>query len=151
MNETETIRGRLERGLPAATYTQGVSMRPLLYQGKTHVILQPLDRELKPGDLPIYQRPSGVYVIHRLIRIGEDHYYTRGDNCMSGEKIPKDWVIGIVTEIFRKGKNISVTGRGYRAYVAFWNAIFPLRWVYYFARKCVKWLRARIVRHEKEQ
>lgn len=150
MNETESIRRRLEKGLPAATYTQGVSMRPLLYQGKTHVILSPLNRELKPGDLPIYLRPDGLYIIHRLIRIGEDYYYTRGDNCMHGEKIPKDWVIGEVTEIYRKGKNIPVTSRGYRIYVAVWNGVFPLRWVYYFARKCVKWLRARIRHHEKE-
>lgn len=150
MNETETIRQRLEQGLPAATYTRGVSMRPLLYQGKTHVILEPLSRELHPGELPIYLRPDGVYVIHRLIRIEENCYYTRGDNCMHGEKIPKDWVIGVVTEIYRKGKNIPVTSRGYRIYVAVWNAIFPLRWVYYFARKCAKWLWARIKRHEKE-
>lgn len=101
-------------------------MQPLLYEGKTHVLIIP-DRELRVGDLPIYIRPDGVYVIHRLISVGDDYCYTRGDNCISGEKIPREWILGKVSEIYRGKRTIKVTDKGYLAYVRIWCAIFPLR------------------------
>lgn len=93
-SKTTTLAETLRAGQPAATYTTGCSMEPLLYERKTYVILQPVTGDLKPGDLPIYQRPDGVYIIHRLIRQGEGWCYTRGDNCLHGEKIPRDWILG---------------------------------------------------------
>jgi len=124
-----TIAETLREGKSTATYTIGVSMKPLLYEGRTHVILVPAEHPLKRGDLPIYLRSDGKYVIHRVIRVFDDYYYTRGDNCISGEKIPRDWVLGKVVAIYRNGRKIKTTDLGYRVYVGFWNLIFPIRYV----------------------
>lgn len=116
-----TIAQQLKNGQTAMTFTKGVSMQPLLYEGKTHVILTPVTTKLKIGELPIYLRPDGKYVIHRLIKIDDTHYYTRGDNCITYEKVPKEWVVGVVSEIYRKGRYIKVTEKKYRLYVTFWR------------------------------
>lgn len=133
-SKTTTLAETLRAGQPAATYTTGCSMEPLLYERKTYVILQPVTGDLKPGDLPIYQRPDGVYIIHRLIRQGEGWCYTRGDNCLHGEKIPRHWILGVVTQIQRNGKIIRVTDRGYRCYVRVWSLLWPLRKLWYLLR-----------------
>lgn len=129
--EQTTIKDQLAAGNPVATQTSGVSMEPLLYDHDTCAIIVRPDHELRPGELPIYLRPDGIYVIHRVIRVDKEHYYTRGDNCIRYEKIPKDWVQGVVIEIIRKGKHIRVTDCSYQAYVRIWNLIYPLRLIYY--------------------
>ena len=142
-NVQTTLSQILKSGRPAATYTSGRSMEPLLYEHKTYVILEPVKGILKKGDLPIYQRPDGIYVIHRLIDQGENWYYTRGDNCLRGEKIPKEWVLGIVTEIQRKGKIIHVTDKSYQCYVWYWGKIWPFRKFCYYLREVLYRFRER--------
>lgn len=132
-----TLAETLRFGKCAATYTSGRSMEPLLYAHKTYVILEPIREELKKGDLPIYQRPDGVYVIHRLIEVGNAWCYTRGDNCLQGEKIPREWILGIVTEIQRNGKIIHVTDMKYRYYVKIWGMLWPIRKMWYRLRAVV--------------
>lgn len=147
-----TLAETLRAGRPAATYTSGSSMEPLLYAHKTYVILEPVQGALKPGDLPIYQRPDGIYIIHRLIRQGETWCYTRGDNCLYGETIPKAWILGVVTQIQRNGKIIRVTDRTYRSYVRLWSVLWPLRNLWYRFRLLLRalWQRSMGKRHEKE-
>jgi hypothetical protein len=36
-------------------------------------------------------------------------------------------VIGVLTSFCRKGKQYDTTDRGYRRYVRFWDAVYPLR------------------------
>lgn len=141
--EQTTIKDQLAAGNPVATQTSGVSMEPLLYDHDTCVIIVRPDHELVPGELPIYLRPDGIYVIHRVIKTDEKYYYTRGDNCINHEKIPKEWVLGVVIEIIRKGKHIRVTDRNYQAYVMIWNRIYPLRLAYYRLRGLARriWIR----------
>lgn len=127
MNKASNIEEQLRMGRPVSAFTEGYSMEPLLYEGKTHVILKPVSGELSVGELPIYKREDGVFIIHRIIGVDAAHYYTRGDNCVTCEKIPKEWMFGVVTEIFRNGKHIRVTDRGYRFYVKIWNFLYPLR------------------------
>ncbi len=137
----KTIAGELKAGRMVATKTTGVSMRPLLYERKTTAIIEPLRRELQVGELPIYQRPDGYYVIHRVVGVDPAHYYTRGDNCTDIEKIPKSWALGVVVEILRGNRRIRVTDRGYRFYVAFWRWITPVRILYYRVRGKIRSLR----------
>lgn len=135
MNNT-SIREELAAGRAVYTFTSGVSMEPLLYDKKkkngTHVRICPVKRQLLVGELPIYLRPEGQYVIHRVVGVkqektGELYYLTRGDNCINTEQIPEEWVLGVVTEIYRKGKTIRVTDKGYRFYVTVWSLNYPLR------------------------
>lgn len=113
-------------------------MLPLLIEGKSHVIIAPLSEPLRVGDLPIYLRQDGKYVIHRLIRIDEQHCFTRGDNCVTHEKVPHSWVLGKVIEINRRGKTFPVTAWGYRVYSRIWHFLFPARKLIFKVKKILK-------------
>lgn len=135
--EKEILSGR-----PVVTMTYGDSMEPLLFHRNTRVVIQKAEGILKRGDLPVYRRPSGQFVMHRVIRVKDGCYYTRGDNRCGAERVPVDWVLGVVTEIYRKKRHIYVTDRSYRVYVAVWNMIYPLRYVLYRGRRLRnKWTR----------
>lgn len=116
-------------GRPVVTMTSGDSMEPLLYHRSTRVVIWKAEGPLKKGDLPVYRRPSGQFVMHRIIRVDDSYYYTRGDNRIGLEPVPKDWVLGIVTEIYRKGHHIYVTDWQYRLYVKVWGFIYPVRYL----------------------
>lgn len=119
----------LRAGRPVIAQTVGDSMQPLLRQGETQVVLLPLSRPLQVGDLPLYQRPSGQYVLHRVVKVEHGECYTRGDNRfdLDLEHIEPAWVLGITDSVVRHGKTVSVTSPGYRLYVAFWLGSYPVR------------------------
>ena len=109
---------------------RGVSMLPLLRQGKDQVELSPLPQKLKKYDLPVYQYPSGKVVMHRVVRVREEDYVCLGDNTYSYEHVRHDQMIGIVSGIKRGERYIAVTAPGYRLYSRVWVAIFPIRRLY---------------------
>lgn len=147
MNKTqidmsEERKSPLEReiasGKPTVTLTMGDSMEPLLYNRSTRVVIVKADRDLKRNELPLYKRPTGQFVMHRIIKVDTDYYYTRGDNRIGLEQIPKQWVQGVVTEIYRKEKHFTVDNKWYRGYVLVWNVIYPIRWFIYKLRGKMK-------------
>ena len=116
----------------------GVSMLPMLRQGKDTVEIAPLPEKLKKYDLPVYQYPSGKYVMHRVVDVREDHYICLGDNTYAYEKITDDMMIGVVSAFKRGDKRISVDAFGYKLYCRVWCAVFPLR---KFLKRAKNWLR----------
>lgn len=131
----------IRSGRPVVTMTSGDSMEPLLFHQETRVVIRKAEGTLKKGDLPVYRRPSGQFVMHRVVRVGEADYYTRGDNRYGLEQVPKDWVLGVVTEIYRKNRHIFVTDWRYRLYVTIWTKIYPIRYVLYRGRMAKrKWI-----------
>ena len=130
MSDFTSYEQQLNAGKTVTSFTVGDSMEPLLYDRKTHVFLRKPEGELRRNDIPLYRRPTGEYVLHRIIRVGEDCYYIRGDNRTGLEEVPKDWVLGVVTQIYRNGKYISVTDPGYRLYVFCLHLVYPFRRIY---------------------
>ena len=134
MTEESQILGQLKQGLPVVMNTRGISMRPLLRQGKTQVLIEPLHRELEIGELPLFLRQDGRLVIHRLVGRDPQNYHTRGDNCISGESFPRENAYGVVTRIYRGQKALEVTDWRYRAYVSVWMHTAGIR---IFWKKCL--------------
>ena len=106
--------------------TKGTSMEPMLRQNRDLVIIEVPSSRLRKNDVALYKRGRN-YVLHRVIEVREDAYGIRGDNTYALETVPDSAVIGVLTSFRRKGKEYSVTGKGYRRYVWFWNGIYPLR------------------------
>ena len=107
-----------QNGVHVST-TSGYSMYPMLRDRRDRVVILPVDgKRLKRYDLPLYKRPNGKYVLHRILRVKEDHYIIRGDNTYQLERVPFDWVIGYVDEFYRNGKHVSAASRSYRLYAA---------------------------------
>jgi len=123
---------------------RGVSMLPMLRQGKDSVELSPLPEKLKKYDLPVYRRKNGQYVMHRVVEVKEDHYICLGDNTEDFEHILYEDMLGIVTAFKRKDKCIAVTNRGYQLYCRLWRLTFPFRksykWLKRLAKKLLKGL-----------
>lgn len=106
--------------------TRGKSMEPMLRQDRDLVILESPGGRLRRYDVALYQRGKD-YVLHRVIQVGANDYFFRGDNTYAEEIVHPEAVIGVLTGFVRKGKQISVTDRKYRLYVKCWCAVYPLR------------------------
>lgn len=117
----------LKAGHAIIAQTVGDSMKPLLRQGETQVVLVPLNGPLKKGDLPLYQRPNGRYVLHRVVDVRQGVYYTRGDNRFGEERVEPEWMLGVTQAVIRHGKTVPVTALSYQCYVALWLGSYPLR------------------------
>ncbi len=124
-----SIAEELRSGKTVTYFTVGVSMRPLLAERKTHVMIAPLDQAEK-WDILLYVRENGAQVLHRCIKQDDRFYYMRGDNTCGLERIRREQAIGVATHIYRKGRCFDVKkNKVYRVYVAIWNLIYPFRWV----------------------
>ena len=121
------IQERLAEGESVQFTPNGTSMRPMLYGGRDQVILSPLPEKLKKYDLPLYRRPDGQFVLHRVVEVGET-YTCIGDNQYALEKgVPHEWMIALATGFVRKGKAYSVDCWRYKFYCRWWHWTRPLR------------------------
>jgi len=110
----------------------GTSMLPLLVQGRDTVTLKKNVSPLKKGDLPLYRRKDGAFVLHRVVKVNEDGSYIMcGDNQFLKEKgITDENIIGVVSEITRKGENFSVESKRYQFYVKLGLLLLNVRYPY---------------------
>ena len=125
-----------EQGVYVST-TSGYSMWPMLSDRRDRVVLCAKGKErLRRWDLPLYRYPDGRYVLHRVLAVKDGYYVIRGDNTYFKEKIPAEWILGYVTEFYRKGKRIDANQRGYRLYAALWQRGYFIRASLRAARGC---------------
>ena len=132
------IRESLAAGQTVRFSPRGVSMLPMLRQGKDAVEFSPLPRQLKKYDLPIYRYPNGKYVMHRIVGVTEDGFLCLGDNTYSPERVSGEQMLAVVSAFRRGDRWIPVTDPGYRLYCRLWCGCYPLR---RFAKRAVNWLR----------
>lgn len=120
----------------------GISMLPMLRQGTDSVELSPIPGPLKKYDLPLYQRESGKYILHRIVAVGET-YSCMGDHQFSLETgVRQDQLIAVVTAFYRGHRRYSVSHPGYRLYCRLWYYSRPVR---YFWRRSRNWLARHLV------
>ena len=101
----------LDSSSPAANLRLEVitgSMAPFLRPGDK-VLVQPAQPEaLRVGDL-IVARRAGEFITHRLVRIGKNEYYTKGDRSRYLDPpLTLDSIIGKVIEIERPGRIVDM-------------------------------------------
>ena len=122
-----SLRKELERSGQIIQTTVGDSMQPMLYNRKSAVVIKKTDGILKKYDLPLYQRPDGKYVLHRILKVRKNDYIICGDNRWKRETVPHDWVIGCTTGYYKDKKLISVDDKKYQTYVHLWCRFFIIR------------------------
>jgi len=121
------IRERLAAGESVRFSPHGTSMLPLLKDGRDQVVLSPLPDRLRKYDLPLYQRENGQYVLHRIVRVSGG-YVCMGDNQFVPEPgLRHEQMIGVVTQVIRKGKCIETAAPTYRLYCRLWCGLRPFR------------------------
>lgn len=134
----------LERNGALAYTNKGVSMMPLLREGRDIMIIEKRSPPYRKYDAVLFLRDNGQYVLHRIMKVLDGEYYIIGDNCISGEMIREDQILGVLTAVERDGKRIGETDLLYRGYVRFWWAIFPLRRCWMRLRPCLGRIKRRI-------
>lgn len=123
-----TLAEELNRSGVVVHTNKGTSMMPLLRENRDLMVI----RKRGAGcfhkyDAVLFQRDNGEYVLHRIIRVDPDSYWIVGDNCISGEEVREEQILGVLDEIVRDGKTIKVANKGYVLFVRFWWAIYPIR------------------------
>lgn len=136
------FREQLEAGRTIRFSPRGISMLPMLRQGKDSVVLSPLPEKLKKYDLPLYQRDNGQYVLHRVVEAGET-YTCVGDNQFALENgLRHEQMIALVTAFDRGEKSHSVEEWQYKLYCRLWHISRPVRHFWRrgmgFLRRCLK-------------
>ena len=122
------IRTQLENGGRAPLVVTGISMHPTLRHCRDLVELVPMDRAPARGDLILYQRDNGVYVLHRIVTKPENgRFICSGDNQWEPEDVGADQIIAVVDTYLRNGKHISVDHVATKLWVWFWVGVFPVR------------------------
>lgn len=107
----------------------GTSMNPMLKNKRDKVVLTGCDKfNLKKGDIPLYRRINGEYVLHRIVKVNENSYDLCGDNQCEIEKgVPKTAVIAVVKAFERNGKMYGCNDIRYRLYWHLWILSMPFR------------------------
>ena len=92
----ELSKGKLVKFAP-----KGKSMLPLLREGYDTVTLRSISEPLKKYDIGLYQRKNGQYVLHRIVKVG-DNITCVGDNQYLLETgLLSSQFIGVVCEFSR--------------------------------------------------
>lgn len=104
----------------------GTSMCPFLHPGDT-VYLDLPERRLKKGDIVLFTRPDGRYILHRISAAGPEGFLLLGDNQLQPEPVPEERIHAIVTSV-RRGKKLVKPGSAvWRFYAGPWLALAPHR------------------------
>lgn len=106
----------------------GYSMTPFLVHDRDTVYLSRAKREFKRGDMVLYRRDSGSYVLHRIYRVEPDSYTMVGDAQTRVERgIRPDQVLALVTAVRRKGKLLRPGSFWWDFFEKVWIRLIPLR------------------------
>lgn len=140
---------QLEQSGRAQLTVTGYSMLPMLHHCRDTVTLAPVEAPLQKGDVILYRRPGGQYILHRILRCRGSSLQCCGDNQFKKEPVDQSQVLAVVCGFTRKGKHYSVQAPGYRRYVFWYVALHPVRWLYLGPRRLVGWCRALFRRNRK--
>lgn len=106
----------------------GNSMSPFLIHGRDTVYLSRLTRPVRRGDMLLYQRENGGYVLHRVYKAAPEGLTMIGDAQTELEPgIQPEQVIAIVTRVERKGKPLAPGSFRWAFFEKIWIRIIPLR------------------------
>ena len=106
----------------------GGSMSPFLVHGRDSVYLSKIDRPLKKGDIVLYRRVSGSYVLHRILNIKNNSYTMVGDAQTRLEPgIHANQICAVVTAVRRKDKLLKKGSFWWDFFEIIWIRIVPLR------------------------
>ena len=101
----------------------GISMGPFLHEEDV-VYLDLPTRPLRKGDIVLFTRPEGRYILHRIVKCCPDgSYLILGDNQTIPESVPAERIRAIVTSALRKGKPITPKSP------IWWFFAHPWRWL----------------------
>lgn len=133
MNTFSSIEEELERKGKIVYSNRGRSMYPLIRQNSDLVIIEkrPAD-SLRKRDAILF-KSDGKFILHRIVRVTESGFITRGDNNIAEETVGRDQVLGLLTGVIRGDRTVSSDSARYRIY----KRVIPARVCYLKLRRRV--------------
>ena len=105
----------------------GNSMAPFLVHGRDTVYLSRITRPLKRGDVVLYRRDNGSYILHRIHSIKGDNHTMIGDAHFGLEPgIRREQILAIMTSARRKGKLQQPGCFWWEFFRKVWLSVIPL-------------------------
>lgn len=106
----------------------GSSMDPFLVHGRDTVFLTRLTRPAKRGDMLLYRRTGGQYILHRVYKVQSDSLVMIGDGQLSVEPgIRPEQVLATVSAVRRKGKLLKSGHPTWVFYEKIWIRLIRMR------------------------
>lgn len=131
--ERITFEDQLNRTGTLIYTNKGVSMMPLLRENRDIMVIEKIDgRDCRKLDAVLFRRLGvdgrDAYVLHRILKkLPDGNFWIVGDNCISGEIVSPEQILGILTDVIRDGKSVNFQKLSYRCYVRFWCAPYRMR------------------------
>jgi len=135
---SELILLQLENGGRARLTVTGSSMAPMLHNRRDTVELIPVTGKQKKGELILYRRENGQYVLHRIVKVVKDGYICCGDNQAMREPVAQEQLLAVVDGFIRNGKKYTRKSISYRLYKAVWVGLFPVRKAHLTVWRCLR-------------
>lgn len=142
MEELTSVKEILDKTGKYTGLTKGISMRPMLHQGRDNIIVVKNTQRLKKYDVAVYLLKSGKYVMHRVIEVYDDHYIFMGDNLKMREYVTDDMICGKLVGYFKKGKRYidCEDNKLYKFYSKLVVLLIPIRPITIFINRCFAYI-----------
>ena len=122
-----TIEEELLKNGSFAICAKGESMRPMLRGGKDMVIIAKRPLEIRKYDVILFKDKRQRYVLHRVVKVKDGFYLTRGDNTYFEEHVDEECVLGILTRYNKDGKSYDVNSFSSKLYARQRVFFYPVR------------------------
>ena len=124
----EMIRALLEDGQEVSMIVTGNSMRPFLKHRRDKICMKKTDRKLRKGDIVFYRRENGQYVMHRILKCGDQSYTLLGDGQIVPESgIRQEQIFARITKVQVRGKWIGPENFRWRFFEHIWIRFCGIR------------------------
>lgn len=106
----------------------GSSMSPFLCHNRDYIYFTKPDRALRRGDMVFYQRDTGQYVMHRILKKDGRGFYIVGDAQTAIEgPVREDQIFARVIKVQRKGKILQPGDFWWEFFEHVWIRMIPVR------------------------
>lgn len=106
----------------------GNSMSPFLVHGRDTVYLTRVGRPLRRGDIVLYRRKNGAYILHRICAVNCDTFSMVGDaQTVIEHGIDRSQIFAVVCAAERKGKRQRPGCFWWDFFEKIWVRMIPVR------------------------
>ena len=122
------LKEMVEQGMEVSMTVSGTSMEPFLIHGRDRIYFQKPEGTIKKGDMVFFQRKTGEYVMHRVMKVRNHQYYLAGDHQTFLEgPIEKTQIFAKVVSVERAGVWITEKEHIWKFYANWWRRLFWVR------------------------
>ena len=122
------LKDMVEQGMEVSMTVVGTSMEPFLVHNRDKIYFRKPVGTIKKGDMVFYQRESGAYVMHRVMKVRKQQYYMAGDHQTFLEgPIEKEQIFAKVVSVEKDGVWLTEQEKLWKFYAVWWRRLFWVR------------------------